>query len=209
MMSGDMREAGLNKREFLAELRRMLRNYKSADVDGVVRFYDELISDKTENGMNEYLAVASLGNIHDIAGWCKAELVETRITEEKRAKNPIKTFFGLTALCTSPFLVILAITFSIVYLSLFITFFAVGISIFAGGVGMIVIFIANAFVTYGELRVAGVLMSLGAGIAAAAILCLLGIAFFKLSLLLIKSFLKMFARIISGSKRRKLDENFN
>ena len=199
----------MNKAEFLQELKNSLRNYRSDETESILRYYDELISDKKENGMNEYEAVTSLGSIGDITACVKAELVETRITEHNRTGNPVTTFLSLAALCTSPVLAILAFTFSIVYLTLFITFLAVGVGVFAGGIGLIAMTIVNAVYAFGQLGISGVLISLGTGISAAAALCLLGIMFYKLAILLIKWFLKFFAKIISTTKRRKLNEDIN
>jgi len=195
----------MNKHEFLDALRNALRGY---DCDDALHYYDELISDKTESGMSEYEAVTALGSVYDVAACIKAELVETRLTEN-RAGNPFKTFAKLTALCTSPVLFALALAFSITYFVLFVSFFAVGISLIAGGAWTIVMTVISAIQAAGEIGIAGVLIAAGAGATTAAILGILGILFYKLSMLLVKMFLKSYAKIISKSKRRKVNENFN
>jgi uncharacterized membrane protein len=201
----------MNKREFLQELRRSLRGYNSYDVEGIIRYYDEMISDNMDAGLSEYQAVAALGNINDIAGSIKAEFVEsnmkaTRFRSEHEPKaKPVKGFFSVMALCTSPLLILLAFVFSIVFLTLFITFFAVGIGIMIGGVGALIMTIVNAVYAASQIGTAGVLISIGIGMIVAAVLMLLGIAFYKLSIAIIKGFTKTFAHLVGKSKRRKVN----
>jgi len=195
----------MNKKEFLEQLAGALRGYYC---DDAVRYYDELISDKIDSGVLEHDAVASLGNVSDVVAIIKAERVEATI-KENTAKNPFKTFITLTALCTSPVLLGVAIAFTVTYLALFITFFAVGISLMAGCIGTAVMIIVNAIYAAGTLGFAGVVITIGAGAVAAGILGLLGIGFYKLSMYFVKGFLVGYAKIISKSKRRKINENTN
>jgi len=193
----------MNKQEFLRELAQSLRGYYC---DDAIRYYDELISDKIDSGLPEHEAVASLGNVSDVVAVIKAERVEATI-KENTVKNPVKTFITLTALCTSPVLLSVAIAFTVTYLALFIVFFAVGISLMAGCAGTVIMVIVNAVYAAGTLKFAGVVITIGAGMVAAGILGLLGIGFYKLSMYFVKGFLAGYAKIISKTKRKKINEN--
>ena len=53
----------MTKLEFLNELERQLSGLSQAEISKTTSFYSEIISDKTEDGMTEEEAVASLGSI--------------------------------------------------------------------------------------------------------------------------------------------------
>ncbi len=53
----------MNKREYVAELRRMLEGLPDEEVDRAVEFYAEAIEDRVEAGESEEGAVASMGRL--------------------------------------------------------------------------------------------------------------------------------------------------
>lgn len=56
----------MKKNEFMDILKKKLKNESYEYVCQVVEYYDEIISDRIEDGMGEADAIASLGNIDDI-----------------------------------------------------------------------------------------------------------------------------------------------
>lgn len=56
----------MKKNEFMDNLKRKLKNESYEYVCQAVEYYDEIISDLIEDGVNEEEAIASLGNIDDI-----------------------------------------------------------------------------------------------------------------------------------------------
>ena len=57
----------MTKQEFLTALERALSKLPHAEVQQAIAFYDEAISDRVEDGMSEDDAVASLGDVDEIA----------------------------------------------------------------------------------------------------------------------------------------------
>ena len=58
----------MNKREYVAELRRMLEGLPDEEVDRAVEFYAEAIEDRVEAGESEEGAVASMETPAEAAG---------------------------------------------------------------------------------------------------------------------------------------------
>lgn len=57
----------MDKVNFLTQLREALQRLPQYEIDQSVAYYSEMIDDRVEDGMSEEEAVASLGNINDIA----------------------------------------------------------------------------------------------------------------------------------------------
>ncbi len=57
----------MTKQDFLAALERALAKLPHAEAQQAIAFYDEAISDRVEDGMSENDAVASLGDVDEIA----------------------------------------------------------------------------------------------------------------------------------------------
>lgn len=64
----------MTKQDFLAALERALAKLPHAEAQQAIAFYDEAISDRVEDGMSEDDAVASLGDVDEIARQIASEI---------------------------------------------------------------------------------------------------------------------------------------
>lgn len=64
----------MTKQDFLAALERALARLPHAEAQQAIAFYDEAISDRVEDGMSEDDAVASLGDVDEIARQIASEI---------------------------------------------------------------------------------------------------------------------------------------
>ena len=75
------------KQEFLAQLRSGLEAASIEDIDECIEFYDEMISDRIESGMNEESAVAQMESIDSIINNYKAEKPVAKLIMDKVQKS--------------------------------------------------------------------------------------------------------------------------
>ncbi|MBR3574664.1 MAG: DUF1700 domain-containing protein [Lachnospiraceae bacterium] len=75
------------KQEFLAKLRSGLEAASIEDIDECIEFYDEMISDRIESGMNEESAVAQMESIDSIISNYKAEKPVAKLIMDKVQKS--------------------------------------------------------------------------------------------------------------------------
>ena len=75
------------KQEFLAQLRSGLEAASIEDIDECIEFYDEMISDRIESGMNEESAVAQMESIDSIISNYKAEKPVAKLIMDKVHKS--------------------------------------------------------------------------------------------------------------------------
>ena len=73
----------MNRAKFLRSLKRALRAYPRDSVQKTLDYYDEMISDRMEDGLSEAQAIAALGSIEDIV----QSLPQTEGTEPKPASQ--------------------------------------------------------------------------------------------------------------------------
>lgn len=110
----------MDKIDFLSALQSSLSGLPQDDIERSIDFYNEMIDDMTEDGMNEEEAVAAIGNLEDIVTQIITEIPLTKLVKEK-----IKTRKKLGA-----FEITLIILGFPIWLSLFIAAFAVIISLY-------------------------------------------------------------------------------
>ena len=75
------------KQEFLTQLRSGLEAASIEDIDECIEFYDEMISDRIESGMNEESAVAQMESIDSIISNYKAEKPVAKLIMDKVQKS--------------------------------------------------------------------------------------------------------------------------
>ncbi|MEG2087086.1 MAG: DUF1700 domain-containing protein [Angelakisella sp.] len=171
----------MTKTEFCNILGYRLRHLPQAEVEKSLTFYKESIDDRMEDGMSEEQAVASLGEIEQIAQGIELELpfatlVKSSIQANKqRASN--KTLWVVLAICGSPLWLPVALAFALVVLVLWLTvwililaFYAVLLAFaVAGSVGLL----GGVFQCFVTGPVAGLMiMGMALGCAGLAVLCL-------------------------------------
>ena len=137
----------MTRNEFLWALEKRLVGLPQADREDRVSFYNEMIDDRMEEGLSEVEAIAELGSVDSVAYAAIASVPLGRIVRE-RISTKHKPSGGTIALIAigSPIWLSLAIALLAVALSLFLSLWAVVISVWAcdlvlaaslvGGVGL-------------------------------------------------------------------------
>ena len=148
------KEEVMNKKEFLKKLK------NATNDDAIVSYYDELISDRTENGEDEAAVVSG----YDIQKIVKGLEFKTAKEELYRSKHN-KIWVVVLALCSTPVTIPLAISFVAIVFSLFV----VGISLIVAGVagsvwtiiGVVELIVLGESFAFILLNLAGGLLALG------------------------------------------------
>lgn len=122
----------MNKEIFLHQLRIRLSQLPEPEIQTRLEYYNELIEDMVEEGMDEEAAVASFGDVNDIAekimqGTPLSTLVKSKVTP----KNGWSTTAIILAIVGSPFWVPLLFAFIAVIASVYIVIWSLIVSIFA------------------------------------------------------------------------------
>lgn len=132
----------MNKREFLEKLDDLLHEIKESERAKTILYYDEMISDKIDDGFSEEEAVASLDDVSEIAAALLAELPLATLIQSKvkqsHENSSNKTLWVILAICGFPIWLPLAISFLAVILSVYISVWAVVISLFAAELALII-----------------------------------------------------------------------
>lgn len=164
----------MNKSEFINKLRQEIRNLPYDEVEKTIAYYEEIISDRMEDGSSEEEAVSSLGTPEAIARDLLANqsfstIIRHKVEDYKRKNNPENT---------AAIIVIMILLFPVWFpiamgaLSFIISFFAIiggviislwAISVAIGAAG-IALLIASVFGFATSLIPTG-FFSFGTGIA--------------------------------------------
>lgn len=115
----------MSKAEFLKRLDDALSNLPKGERDKSVAFYDEIISDRMEDGMTEEEAVDSLGSVEEIA------------RQIMRDTPVVPKFWGKIKSCPPWLVIVLAICGFPIWFSILAVICAGIISVFAGACGII------------------------------------------------------------------------
>ena len=132
----------MNKEQFLIELASALAGLPEADIEKSLDFYSEMIDDRVEDGVSEEEAVAAIGTIEEIKTQILKDIPITKIIKEK--VKPKRSFRGweiAVIIIGFPLWFPLLIAAASVILSLYITLWAVIITLYAVEVA----FMASAF----------------------------------------------------------------
>ncbi len=121
----------MNKDTFLKALKKQLKRLKSSEIRKNIDYYDELISDMTENGLSEADALARIGAPERIA----REILENTAPESFRQKNiPGRILIGMS---------IIALLLSLLETFRIYTIACTSVSVIGGADGPTSIFIAG------------------------------------------------------------------
>lgn len=122
----------MNKQEFLEQLRNGLSGLPQNDIDERLSFYDEMIDDRTEEGLSQEEAVAAIGSIDEIVAQTVADTPLTKIAKERmRSKREFKLWEILLIALGSPVWLSLGIAAAAVIFSLYITLWSLIVSLWA------------------------------------------------------------------------------
>jgi len=199
----------MKKEEFLKELRKSLNQFPDEEVKDIISYYDEMIGDKTEQGISEEKVIESLGDIRLISARIKSDLVDVRLKEPK--KNIVKTsnnFFIVLMLCASPALIPLGIAFFAVFFSLFITVAALAFSFGATALSLIIALIPGAIITGTNLGAGAALLASGVILILIGVFTLLTVAVSFIGVNLLNGVIKFTNKTVKKFNKRG-QENVN
>ncbi len=169
----------MKKEQFLNKLKEKLNKLPKEEIESRINYYDEIISDRLEDGCSEKEAIKALGNIDEIVNNIMLDmsiptLMKARIKESKKTLN--KTLWIILAIIGFPlWLPILASIFFIilsVYIVLWSAILSLYVTNFALGISGIVMFISGIVLSFTETLPLG-LCTVGMGIASVGISILL------------------------------------
>jgi len=118
----------MNKQEFLEQLRQALRKLSETEAEKSIMFYDEMISDRTEEGEDEERVVASLGDPKVVAATIIEELPAIPKAIAK-SKTKSSTLNWVLAIAGAPLWVPLVICFAAALFCIYLSIWLVIISI--------------------------------------------------------------------------------
>ena len=121
----------MNKTEFMTELSQRLSGLNSEDIKKSLAYYNEIIEDCKEDGMSEEEAVASLGDIDEIATQIVMDTPITKLVKEKvKGTRTLRTWEIILIVLGSPIWLSLGIAFFVVVFSLYISVWSIVFSLF-------------------------------------------------------------------------------
>lgn len=200
----------MTKKEFLDKLRLEIRNLPYDEVEKTITYYEEMISDRMEDGATETEAVASLGTPEAIARDLQANqpfstIIKRKVEDYKSKRNPESTAL-IVVLLVVLFPVWFPVMMSVlgVIASFFATIGAIIIALWAVsvaiGIGGIALIITSSF-GFASAYIPTGFFSIGIGIAliGLSIIAIIGALYatkgiIKLLELLIHEIKKLFVR---------------
>ena len=188
------------KAEFLSELQRKLAGLPPEELRERLSFYNEMITDRMEDGMPEAEAVAEIGPAEDVVNQIMSEIPLSKLVREKvKSKRSLKAWEIILLVLGSPIWLPILISVLAIFLSVYVIIWAVAVCIYAacfsmaaGAVGGI----SGLFISLFKGAPAVALFSLGA----AAVCAGLSILLLYVSVWVTKLILKMTKRIVLGIK---------
>lgn len=151
----------MNKQDFLAALRGLLNDLPAEDIRRSLDFYAEMIDDHMEEGMTEEAAVAAVGSAEQIADQIRGDAGAA----PRKPKRKVKPWSLALILLGLPLWLPLLLAAASVIISIYVSIWAVIISLYATavalGISSIVIFLMPLlYIPTGN--VAGACLVLGA-----------------------------------------------
>ncbi len=167
----------MNKENFLCELRKKLSGLPQNEIEERIAFYDEIISDRMEEGLTEEEAVQEMGSIDTIIAQIMEEIpLSTLVKEKVKPKRKLKTWELVLLILGAPVWIPLLLGAVTVVLSVYLAVWGVIISIYAVNFAFAVSAIAGVAGIFAYLKAgnfAGALFSFGMGLACAGLAILL------------------------------------
>ena len=120
------------KQEFLAELRRRLEGLPEPDVQASVDYYAEMLEDMTEGGATEAEALASLGSAESIAEQILLDMPLPKLVKARvKPKRRLRAWEIVLIAVGSPVWAPILLALGVVALAVYVSLWAVVISIYA------------------------------------------------------------------------------
>ena len=168
----------MNKQEFLETLKSKLSCIPEETINESLEYYNEIIDDKTDDGLTEEEAVAELDSIEKIADNILSEIPLGLIVKEKVKTRKTMGPLGITLLALgSPIWLSLLVSAFAVVFAVFLSLWAVIVSLWAAAVAVAVsglggIAAAVIFTVKGDYIPALAILGMG--------ICALGISIFMI-----------------------------
>lgn len=160
----------MNKQEFLAQLRKGLSGLPQEDVEERLTFYDEMIEDRMEECLSEQEAVLAAGSVEEIISQTVADIPLAKIAKERlKPKRHLKVWEIVLLAVGSPIWLSLGIALAAVFLSLYVSLWAVIVSLWAVFASFIICSVAS--IPAGIIFIANNSIASGAAMFAAAMVC--------------------------------------
>ncbi len=170
---------------------RLSKKFNKEEVDEVISYYEEIISDRLEHGES----------IDEIIKSYNMATIERDMMVSELSKKDVNSIQDLTKVVIQFFLILIAtplwIPIAVLYFVSFVivfVFFIVSVSIFVSGLAAIIYYIAIAFTNVTSfLEVSGYL---GIGLIVMSILSLVSLGFYRASQLIAKNLFKVFVNLV-------------
>lgn len=122
----------MNKQEFFARLEDRLSDLPQDEVQERFGFLNEMIEDRKEEGLSEEEAVAAVGSVEEVADGITADIPLVKIVGQKiKPKRQMKVWEIVLLVLGSPVWLSLLIAAASVAVSLYLSWWAVVISLWA------------------------------------------------------------------------------
>ena len=114
----------MSKQEFIDELRAKLSKLPNIDIEERLRFYEEMINDRMEDGLSEQEAISGIGSIDEIYAQFYQDAPKSHLNldkarqKAKTRKNKKIIILSSTAIIWGPILIALAVSALAVAISL-------------------------------------------------------------------------------------------
>jgi uncharacterized membrane protein len=129
----------MDKKEFLWRLMDGLSGLPMEDIDRSLDYYSEMIDDRMEDGLSEEEAVAALGPVGEICSQILAETPLSRLVKEAvRPKRKLRVWEIILLVLGSPMWVPLMAAALIVVVSVYLSIWAVLLSLYAADLAVAV-----------------------------------------------------------------------
>lgn len=201
----------MNKQEFISILEKRLSGIPKEDIEKTVDYYNEIILDKMDDGLNEEEAVDSLGDIDEIVKTTLSEISIPKLVKEKMGLNrKLKTWEIILLIATFYIWVPVLLVFFIVVLAIYLCIWS---SVIALGACSLVCSLVSLIGIAGIIEitmgnVASGLVLIGVGSISLGIGILLGLLTIQLAKVMILVCKKMILKIKSLLvKRGEIHEN--
>ena len=163
----------MNKKTYLAELRKGLAGFPPADIEERVSFYGEMIDDRVEEGLSEEEAIAELGDVQRVVSQILRETPWTKLVKERvKPQHRLRAWEIVLLILGSPIWLSLLIAAAAVLLAVYVVLWSVIVSVWAvevslaacalgGTLGGIVLATVSGNVSLGLLLTGGALVCAG------------------------------------------------
>lgn len=174
----------MNKEEFLSTLRNELQKRSLGNIENMIEYYDEMICDRIEDGMNEEEAVASMDSIEEIVGQAVLEksipeLVINKVDREydnAKKKGNKGLWIALAILGFPIWLPLLCVLFSLllcIYTMLWVLIVVIVCVVFSFALAGLACILSPLLLVTGWVSLPGTILGVGAGLLLGGIIVLL------------------------------------